>query len=201
MENLWDQRYAADAYVYGTEPNNWFVEKLKILKPGKLLLPAEGEGRNAVWASSQGWQVTAFDQSPEAKTKALKLANEKEATLGINYLVKDLRCFRAEENSFDAIALIYVHMPTEFRHKVHTELVKMLRPGGCLIFEAFSKEQITNTSGGPKNLDLLYDADEIKQEFQILKLLEFYNIRIHLEEGELHHGIANVIRFFGRKPQ
>lgn len=199
MENLWDQRYAAEAYVYGREPNDWFVEKLKILKPGKLLLPAEGEGRNAVWAALQGWQVTAFDQSFEAKSKALKLAEEKGANTGIDYLVKDLRCFRCEENYFDVLALIYVHMPSDFRSKVHTELLKMVRPGGCVILEAFSKDQITNSSGGPQNLDLLYDANEIKEDFKALKLLEFHNIKIHLEEGELHHGIANVIRLFGRK--
>jgi hypothetical protein len=54
MENLWDQRYASDAYFYGTEPNEWFAEKLRILKTGKILLPAEGEGRNAVWAAMVG---------------------------------------------------------------------------------------------------------------------------------------------------
>lgn len=198
MENLWDQRYASDSYIYGTEPNDWFVEKLKIMKKGRLLLPAEGEGRNAVWAAGEGWDVTAFDQSPEAKTKALRLADEK--SVNIEYLVKDLRCFRGEENSYDVIALIYVHMPSDFRTKVHNELMKLLKPGGCLIFEAFSKAQLPNSSGGPKNIDLLYDADELKSDFSTLKLLEFHNVRVHLEEGEFHKGIANVIRIFARKP-
>lgn len=197
MENLWDQRYATDDYIYGTEPNDWFVEKLKILKPGKILLPAEGEGRNAAWAAAQGWQVTAFDQSPEAKTKAMRLANDK--NVEFNYLVKDIRCFRGEENYFDAIGLIYVHMPSDFRLQVHTELLRMLKPGGCIILEAFSKTQMENTSGGPKNPDLLYDAEELKVDFMPLRMLEFHTIRLHLEEGKLHHGIADVIRLFGRK--
>ncbi|HLO91938.1 MAG TPA: methyltransferase domain-containing protein [Lentimicrobium sp.] len=198
MENLWDQRYASDAYFYGTEPNEWFAEKLRILKTGKILLPAEGEGRNAVWAAMQGWDVTAFDQSFEGKAKANKLAEAK--GVKINYLLKDLRCYRAEENTFDAIALIYVHMPLEFRAKVHGELIKFLKPGGCLILEAFSKAQLPNNSGGPKDINMLYSAAELRSDFSNLKIMEFMDVRLHLEEGQHHKGIADVIRMFARKP-
>jgi SAM-dependent methyltransferase len=197
MENLWDQRYATDTYIYGTEPNDWFVEKLKILKPGKLLLPGEGEGRNAVWASDQGWDVTAFDQSYEAKAKAMKLAAEKQVPL--EYHVKDLRCFRGEEAQYDAIGLIYVHMPPDYRQKVHHEFVKMLKPGGCLIFQAFSKAQLPNKSGGPKDLELLYNEEELRSDFKELRLLEFHNVRLHIEEGTHHKGVAEILRLFARK--
>lgn len=197
MVDQWDQRYAAEGYVYGTEPNEWFVEKLKIFKPGKLLLPAEGEGRNAVWAAVNGWQVVAFDQSPEAKTKALKLAHDH--NVDFEYHVKDLRCYRNEPESFDAIALIYVHMPSHFRTRVHIELIKLLKPGGCLILEAFTKGQLFHKSGGPKDLDMLYDPQDLKNDFAALKILEFHNIKLHLEEGESHKGIADVVRIFARK--
>lgn len=197
MADQWDQKYAAEGYVYGTEPNDWFVEKLKIFKPGKLLLPAEGEGRNAVWAAVNGWKVVAFDQSFEAKAKALKLAEDH--NVGFEYYVKDLRCYRNEPESFDAIALIYVHMPSSFRTKVHNELVKLLKPGGCLILEAFTKGQLNHKSGGPKDLDMLYDPQDLKNDFATLKILEFHNIKLHLEEGESHKGIADVVRVFARK--
>lgn len=197
MPNSWDQRYSSDQYVYGTKPNEWFAEKLHIIKPGKLLMPAEGEGRNAVWAAEQGWQVTAFDQSPEGKTKALNLATERDVE--IEYQVKDLRCFRDDSEKYDAIGLIYVHMPPEYRSKVHEELIKMLKPGGSLILEAFSKAQLSNNSGGPKMEELLYDPEELKNDFKEMKILEFYNVRLHLEEGQLHQGIADVIRIFARK--
>lgn len=197
MENSWDQRYAVEAYIYGTEPNDWFAEKLKIMKCGKLLLPAEGEGRNAVWAAEHGWEVTAFDQSAEAENKARRLAADR--NVEINYLMKDLRSFRGEEGSFDAIGLIYVHMPPTFRKDVHTELIKLLRPGGSLILEAFAKAQLPNKSGGPKDIDLLYDPAELKNDFKSMKMLEFYHAKINLDEGPLHHGVAEVIRLFARK--
>lgn len=71
---FWNQRYAETAFAYGEEPNAFFAEQLMRLTPGQLLLPAEGEGRNAVFAARQGWQVTAFDLSATAKEKCTQLA-------------------------------------------------------------------------------------------------------------------------------
>ena len=69
MKEFWNERYAAENYVYGTLPNTFFKYELSRLRPGKILLPAEGEGRNAVYAAEQGWDVYAFDYSHEAKRK------------------------------------------------------------------------------------------------------------------------------------
>lgn len=69
MSNPWDQRYASDEYVYGTKPNVFFKSQIEQLTPGKILMVAEGEGRNAVHAAEQGWEVTAFDSSLEGQKK------------------------------------------------------------------------------------------------------------------------------------
>jgi len=57
-------------------PNHFFKEELDNVKPGNILLPAEGEGRNAVYAAKLGWNVLAFDDSASGKKKAKKLAEE-----------------------------------------------------------------------------------------------------------------------------
>jgi hypothetical protein len=44
---------------------------------GSILFPAEGEGRNAVFAAKLGWAVSAFDISNEGKNKGIKLAKKK----------------------------------------------------------------------------------------------------------------------------
>ena len=77
MKEFWEIRYAEKQYAYGENPNVYFKEQLDKLKPGKILLPAEGEGRNAVYAAKQGWEVMAFDLSSEGKNKAEKLAAKK----------------------------------------------------------------------------------------------------------------------------
>lgn len=63
MKDFWNERYSHEKLAYGAEPNEFFRNQLQHLRPGKLLVPAEGEGRNAVYAAQQGWQVTAFDFS------------------------------------------------------------------------------------------------------------------------------------------
>lgn len=70
MKKLWDSRYSNLNYAYGIEPNKFFKEVLdKNNFTGKILLPAEGEGRNAVYAAKKGLDVTAFDISIEGKKK------------------------------------------------------------------------------------------------------------------------------------
>ncbi len=77
MRDFWNVRYSEEIYAYGTAPNVFFSSELKKLPPGKALFPAEGEGRNAVYAATCGWNVIAFDQSEAGKEKALQLAAKK----------------------------------------------------------------------------------------------------------------------------
>lgn len=198
MKEQWDERYSAAEYIYGVEPNMWFAEKLKLLKPGKILFPAEGEGRNAVHAATQGWEAIAFDQSTEGQKKALRLATEK--GVSINYSLSDLTAYESEPEQFDAIALIFVHMPVEIRQAVHHHLLSFLKPGGYLIFEAFTKEQLKNSSGGPRTELLLYEPAYISGDFKGLEFLEFTETTTMLDEGPLHRGEGCVVRLFARKP-
>jgi 2-polyprenyl-3-methyl-5-hydroxy-6-metoxy-1,4-benzoquinol methylase len=198
MKEQWNERYSASEYIYGTEPNAWLAEKLAFLKPGKILFPAEGEGRNAVYAASLGWDVHAFDQSEEGMKKALRLASEKGVT--IQYNLGDLTNYQAEPLQFDILALIFVHTPIEIRQAVHQRLLSFLKPGGHLILEAFTKQQIKNTSGGPRTESLLFEPAYIAEDFRTLEFIEFSETTTFLNEGPLHQGEASVIRLFATKP-
>src|ERR1022692_1115650 len=107
MDKPWDKRYAVDEYIYGEAPNEFYAWQLSKLKPGKIILTCEGEGRNAVYAASLGWHVDAFDASKTGKAKALALANKK--NVEINYIIADADTVSYPENSVDAVALIYAH--------------------------------------------------------------------------------------------
>ncbi|MFN3445417.1 MAG: SAM-dependent methyltransferase, partial [Bacteroidia bacterium] len=63
MKAFWDERYTNNEMVYGYKPNRFLEDQLEELPLGKILLPAEGEGRNAIFAAKLGWQVHAFDFS------------------------------------------------------------------------------------------------------------------------------------------
>ncbi|MFM8312701.1 MAG: SAM-dependent methyltransferase, partial [Deltaproteobacteria bacterium] len=61
---MWDERFEQPGYYYGSEPNDFLKENLRVFKPkGRILCLAEGEGRNAVFLAQQGFQVTAVDGS------------------------------------------------------------------------------------------------------------------------------------------
>lgn len=61
MEAFWNNRYKEKEFAYGIAPNQFFKESINKLKiKGTILLPAEGEGRNAVYAAKKGLKVTAF---------------------------------------------------------------------------------------------------------------------------------------------
>jgi SAM-dependent methyltransferase len=199
--DFWDSRYRNPDYAYGINPNQYFKHFIDHHSPGKLLLPGEGEGRNAVYAALKGWEVTAVDQSTEGKRKAMALAekNQVSFTYLINNLANDPDTDSYRDQQFDAIALIYVQFPPEIRLHVHKMLVKHLLPGGSLLMEAFSKGQLGRPSGGPQAIELLYDRILLIQDFQQLNILELYEKEEWLEEGPYHQGRAAVIRLLGRK--
>lgn len=195
MIEMWNQRYAQEIFVYGTEPNEFFKTQLSGLPKGKILLPAEGEGRNAVFASEMGWEVVAFDSSSAAKEKAEKLMKQK--NVQFEYLIESFEAFEYHENSFDVIVLIYAH--TFNRKDNHQKILSFLKPGGILILEGFSKKQIRFNSGGPRNIDMLFSADELKSDFSEFTQMDIDELEIELQEGPLHIGEAAVIRAIGKK--
>jgi hypothetical protein len=74
-----------------------------------------------------------------------------------------------------------------------------LKPGGRIILEAFNPDQLQNTSGGPKELSMLYTADMLKADFEGLSTDILATLQIDLNEGKYHDGIADVIRYVGIK--
>ena len=200
--NKWDERYKEEQFAYGKEPNLFFKEWLGKYTPGAILMPAEGEGRNGVYAAEQGWQVTAFDQSVEGRAKALLLA--KERGVSIEYVVGDLEVLDFDKERFDAIGLIYAHVDGDKKAAFHKKLDTCLKTGGVVIFEAFSKTHVQYNSadpkvGGPKDVDMLYSLDDITAGFGNYEVLLLEESEVVLNEGVYHNGKGAVVRFVGRK--
>ncbi len=197
MEKMWDQRFGEGIFAYGTAPNAFFARQLSAIPDkGRLLLPAEGQGRNAVHAASQGWQVDAFDLSQVGRARALALAESKDVS--IHYWIQDLADLRLPEEAYDVVGLIFMHLPPALRNNVHSILAKSLRPGGQIILQGFSKKQLGLPSGGPKTLDMLFSKEELEEDFEGLSL-EIETQRIVLDEGPYHQGVAEVVNLIGKK--
>ena len=198
----WDDRYKDPVFAYGKEPNLFFKAWLPQFEPGSILMPADGEGRNGVFAARLGWQVTSFDLSAEGQTKALQLAREHGVAL--EYVVGDFEQLSFDGEMFDAIGLVYAHFPADKKAAFHKKLHDYLRPGGIVIFEAFSKKHLDFIAlnpavGGPKDINMLYSTAEIMADFAEYEVLLLAEEEVALQEGKYHVGKGSVIRFVGRK--
>jgi len=202
MNQKWDERYRDQEFAYGKDPNLFFKEWLSKFEPGAILMPADGEGRNGVFAAQLGWNVTSFDLSVEGQSKALQLA--KENRVALRYIVGDLEQLSFERESFDAIGLVYAHFSGDKKSAFHKQLSDYLKPGGIIILEAFSKKHIHFNKlnpevGGPKDIDMLYAEAEIIADFENYEVIMLKEEEILLNEGKYHIGKGSVIRFVGRK--
>jgi len=196
-QEFWDEKYNSSEFIYGREPNVFFKSIIDELPSGRILLLGEGEGRNAVYAASRGWHVDAFDSSKKAQEKALLFATEK--NVKINYSVENILLNNFRNDNYNLAGLLFVHLEKKQRRKLSIKIWENLRIGGRLIMEVFSKDQINYNSGGPKDLDLLYSLDEIKEDFSCFKVDKLEQVEYFIKEGKGHNGLANVIRFIGAK--
>ena len=195
----WDQRYSSETYAYGKTANAFFSAQLEQMNPGRILLPGEGEGRNAVHAAGLGWKVEAFDQSRVGQSKALALASEFD--VDFTYKVCRIEDFDFVENHYDLVALLFFHADAVSRKYLHQKAIQTLKPGGKLIVEAFHKDQIKNDTGGPKSPALLFDEDTLAADFLSMETHLLEKHKILLDEGSFHQGEAEIIRYTGIKPK
>lgn len=195
---MWDQRYSAEEYVYGTEPNGFLVSKADLLPAGRILCLGEGEGRNAVWLAEQGHEVTAVDASGVGLHKARALAAAR--GVRITTVQADLALFPIEPGAWDGIVSIFCHLPPALRAEVHRRCVAGLRPGGILLLEAYTPGQVGRGTGGPPTAELMMDAETLRLELAGLELLELAETEREIHEGTLHNGVGAVVQLVARRP-
>lgn len=195
----WNARFSGEAYVYGTQPNDFLVEMAPRLPAGgRVLSLGEGEGRNSVYLASLGHSVTAVDASHVGLEKARRLAAER--GVSVETVVSDLADFTFAPEAWDAAIVIFCHLPPALRRAVHQGLVRSLRPGGLVLLEAYTPAQLAFRTGGPPVAELLYTAEALREDFSGLELPVLRELTREVREGTLHTGRAAVVQLVGRKP-
>lgn len=195
---MWDDRYNTDAFVYGTQPNEFLVEAADTIPKGHVLCLAEGEGRNAVYLAGLGYEVVAVDASAVGLEKAQVLATDREVNLHVE--VADLNEYEIKPESWEGIVSIFCHLPSEQRPALHKKVIEGLKPGGVFILEAYTPAQLEHGTGGPPTADMMPTLAELKEAFARLDFKHAKELEREIHEGELHKGLGAVVQLIARKP-
>lgn len=191
MKDFWEQRYSEKGWAYGTEPNAFL--KAQRFKPGlKALVAGDGEGRNGVWLAQQGLDVLSVDYSAAGLRKARELAIAKGTRIKTECV--DLTTWEWPVAAFDIVVSIYLHFMPDVRPVMHRAMFQALKPGGVLILEVFSKNQLQYKSGGPKVAEMLYTLDEARADFSGAQIEVLDETVTQLNEGRYHIGPGAVVR-------
>lgn len=192
---MWDKEYDKEEYVYGKLPNDFLKSHFDSLPKGKVLLLAEGEGRNAVFLAKLGYSVTAVDISSVGLKKAEKLAKENNVT--IETICADLEVFDLGEDKWDGIVSIYCHLPPTLRQDLYNRIQLALKPSGVFLLEGYRPEQLGYKTGGPPVASMMISKEILVKELPRLSFSHLEALNREVNEGINHNGVGAVTQAIG----
>jgi SAM-dependent methyltransferase len=190
----WDARYAWVDDVWN-EANRFLVAEVAELQPGRALDLACGQGRNAIWLATRGWEVTGVDFSEVAVAKALARA-ERDA-LPATFVCADLLDYEPNAAAYDLVLLLYLHVPAIERRHILAKAASAVSPGGTFILVGHGVANIADCVGGPSDASLLYTADQIARELPELEIEKAERV-LRDVDGEERDAIDALVR--ARRP-
>jgi SAM-dependent methyltransferase len=194
----WNQRFAGDEFLFGTEPNAWLREHVHHLPPGaRVLCVADGEGRNSVWLARQGFVVDAFDVADVGVAKARRLAARE--GVQVHFSVADCDAYAWPEAAYDGVAAIFVQFADPaLRRRLFARIVASLKPGGVLVLQGYTPKQLEYRTGGPPYASHLYTEAMLREAFAALDIVELREYEDDVAEGRGHRGRSALIGLVAR---
>ena len=201
----WNERYGVEGWFFGDAPSPLLVAALASApvpgRAGRALCLGEGEGRDALYLAGRGFVVTAIDGA-EAGLAKLR-ARARELRLSVSTVCADLAGYEPAPGAYDLATSFYCHLEPEVRRVVIGRTAAGLRADGLLVMEGFDRLQRLRgrTSGGPRDLAVLYEVDELRTELAVW----FEDVMVEggtmeIDYGQ-HRGAAEVVRAVARSPR
>jgi SAM-dependent methyltransferase len=165
-EELWEERYRSHTSVWSGRPNPQLVAEASELPAGAALDVGCGEGADALWLASRGWDVTAVDFA----TTALRRGADHAAALGVevaasvDWVHADLTAWEPPREHFDLVSAQFMHLPPMDRQALFTRLAAAVAPDGTLLIVGHHPSDLETTVRRPRDPGLLYTAEEIADD-------------------------------------
>ena len=157
----WDERYSGDELVWTSTPNQFLVAEVVGLPAGRAVDLACGEGRNSIWLTEQGWEVTGVDFSPVGLAKAKQFADL--WGVQVAWVESPVENWTPPSEGFDLVAMLYLQLPLPTRSATLAAAASAVAPGGTLLVVAHDVDNLTRGYGGPQNPDVLYRVSEVTE--------------------------------------
>ncbi|MCQ4121089.1 class I SAM-dependent methyltransferase [Rhodococcus tibetensis] len=163
--SAWDERYSQSEFVWGAPPNAVVVEQVTTLPRGRALDLACGEGRNALWLATRGWEVTGLDYSAVAIDKARRVAADAPRSVRgrLDYRVADVTDSDLGAE-YDLALVIYLHLPRAERREVVNRAISALKPDGILMILGHDAVNLSQGVGGPQDPEILFTPEDLVHE-------------------------------------
>jgi SAM-dependent methyltransferase len=199
--DFWNGRFASEAYTFGTRPAAFVEDHAHEIPPrSRVLVPADGEGRNSVFLAEMGHRVVATDIAEKGIAKARKLAGDRGVSVEFRHL--DLQGWQWPEAEFDAVVAVFIQFaPPAFRDEIFAGMKRAVRPGGVVLLHGYTPKQLEYRTGGPSAVEQLYTEELLRAAFADWQLLRVEAYERELDEGEGHKGRSAVIDLIARRPE
>jgi len=183
-------REQAKLHTNGITPSSFLVENFDLLPRGLALDLAMGEGRNAIYLATRGFDVDGVEVDPEKVARA-RVASRK---LGapIRAIVGNVEdgTYILPIEAYDAIVVFnYLYRP------LFKDIKEGVVPGGVVIYQTFTVEQAR--LGKPTNPDYLLEPDELKDHFTDWEILVYRELIGPPRRGGSDRAVASIV---ARKP-
>lgn len=187
----WDARYAERPLVWGSAPNRFVERELAGLAPGRALDLGSGEGRNAIWLASLGWEVVALDFSPVATARA----RERAAAAGVTVDVRQADVLTTElDATYDLVLVAYLQLPPGERARLLELACNAVAPGGTFLLVAHDRRNVAEGHGGPKDPDVHWSVGEIVEALVPALVVEHATVEQRPVEGAPRPALDAVVR-------
>ena len=162
-KDRWNSKYETEVYLFGEKPIPFLVDNVHLLRKGKVLDIAMGEGRNGVYLATQGFEVLGLDISEKGLEKAHNLAKKNKVTIATK--VVDLESFTLEPNSYDVILCTYYMQKDLFK-----QFQSALKPGGMIVVETYNVDYLKYAQFSRK---WALDTNEMLDIFKGLRVIRY----------------------------